>query len=388
MNPAELANGGSTVATATIVDAQGQPVPGVSVNFRIGGNAQFADGPTTVAPPTDVNGQTVILITATTVDCDNLGFDIYASFTTADQTVQLSGSPARVTVAPPDTACEVAAAPPQVTLANATIIEGNATPGATVQVVSAAGTVLGTSRVDLTGFWSIPTPSGARSQQIIANALNSKSVVVASSTAWLDTDMPAPARIDQANTQEVSGNIGAVEGSTTLTVIFPDGTIILALANADGSYSVATPAGMPLGVVTVIVTDLAGNPSTPVTGNLVAYVAPVYKISVSVKYAQVEVGGQQTVTGKGFKYLERVTAQLCSTTCTTVGTGYAGLNGQVTITFTVPDTTTLGNYTVTLTGPTSGSGIASFQVIVPEAPPISKYCAYLLWWAKWWWLFA
>jgi len=388
LDPTQVSDGGSTVATATIVNAQGEPVPGVSVNFGIGGNAQFADGPAAVAAPTDANGQTVMLITATPVDCDNPGFDVYASFTMADQTFQLTGSPARVTVVPDENACEVQAAPPQVILANAAIIAGNAIPGATVQVVNAAGAVLGTSPVDMTGYWSIPTPAGTPSQQITANALNSKGAPVAATTAWLDTDPPATARIDRANTQEVAGNVGAVENAATLTIIFPDGTMIMALANADGSYSVATPDGMPEGVVTVVVTDTAGNPSGPVTANLVTYVPPVSTITVSVSNTQVAVGGKQTVTGSGFRYLERVTAQLCSTTCTTVGNGYAGYNGQVTIAFTVPATTALGSYTVTLTGPTSGTGSAGFQVIPPAAPAITKGCAYLQWWAKWWWLFA
>ena len=390
VNSEAVVPGGSALVTAHVLGDDGSPVANVPVSFHIGGNAQFADGSTSTTSSTDSNGDATVLVTATAVDCDNPGFDVYASISIA--VVQLSGSPVHVAVTVPDDACEVPVAPPQVNLANATIIAGDATPGATVQIVTATGTVLGTSLVDMTGYWSVPTPAGTPSQQITANALNSKGTPVASTTAWLDTDLPALARIDRANTQEVAGNIGAVESSATLTVIFPDGSMITALANADGSYSVATPDGMVVGTVTVVVTDTAGNRSTPATATLVTYVPPTSKVTVTVKNAQVTVGGQQTVTGRGFKYLERVTAQLCSTTsttCTTVGTGLALLSGQVSITFTVPDTiTNLGTYTVTLTGPTTGTGSTTFQVIAPTAPPVTKGCAYLLWWAKWWWLLA
>ena len=384
LDPAELAGGGTTMAIATIVDASGHPVADVPVTFQIGGNAQFV-GDSVVF--TDSSGQATALVTTTTLDCGNLGFDVYASFTTGTRLISLTGSPARATIVPPEGACELPVSPPEVTLANARIIAGNAIPLASVQVMSYAGELLGTSRVDMTGYWSIPTPAGTPSQQITANAISGTHA--ASTSAWLDTDLPAPARIDQANTHEVAGTIGAVEPSATLAVLFPDGTMIRALANSDGSYSVTTPAGMGEGVVTVIVTDPAGNPSSPVTANLVAWVeppVPVPTVTATVRYDQVQVGGRQTVTGKGFRYLERVTAQFCTTTCTTVGTGYAGFNGQVSISFTVPDTTPLGSYTVTLTGPTSGSASTTFQVIPPTAPP-ARSCAYLLWWAKWWWLF-
>ena len=385
LDPAELNGGGSVMAIATVVNAQGQPIPDVAVAFQIGGNAQFVND--SIAW-TDPSGQATVLITTTTLDCDNPGFDVYASLAT-NQFIQLSGSPARVTIIPPDGACDVSANPPIVKLANATIIAGNATPLASVQVLSASGTLLGTSRVDMTGYWSIPTPAGIPSQQITANEISKTGNQSAGAPAWLDTDMPAPARIDQADTQQVAGNPGAVESSATLTVIFPDGTMIMALANADGSYSVATPGGISTGgVVTVIVTDIAGNPSAPATANLVHYMPPpAPTVTASVQYPQVEVGGRQTVIGNGFVYRERVTAQFCTTTCSTVGTGLADRNGRVSITFTVPTSTPLGSYTVTLTGPTSGSASTTFDVIAPTAPPATKCCAYLLWWAKWWWLF-
>jgi len=386
LDPTELASGGDAVATATVVDANGAPVEGVSVNFRIGGNASFAGGVTTAAP-TDAQGQTVMLITSSTTGCDPQTFDVYASVTADDQVIQLMGSPAHASVYSSDLACQSGSVAPQVTLANKVTIAGSATPHTTVQVVTAAGAVLGTSPVDATGYWFMTTPSETSSQQIIAQAIDAQGASVASTTAWLDTDPPAPARIDRANTQEVAGNIGAVESSATITVVFPDSATIFAMANADGSYSVVTPVGMAQGVVTVTVTDTAGNPSTPATADLTTYVPPASTVTVSVKSAQAEVGGKQTVTGTGFHYLERVTVQLCSSTCTTVATGYAGWNGAVSITFTVPDVA-LGNYTVTLTGATSGTGTTSFQVVAPTAPPVTQVCAYLLWWAKWWWLFA
>ena len=389
LDPFQLSSGASTVATATVIDAIDQPVPLASVDFRIDGDAQFADGSTAVSLPTGGSGEAVALISTTGLDCDNLGFDVYATVTIAGQVVELAGSPARVTLVPSGDECELPVAAPQVVLANASTIGGYAAPGATVQVVDATGAVLGTAQADTTGYWSMSTPSGTPSQQITANALNSKGVVVASGTAWLDTDPPAPARIDQATTQQVSGTVGAVEPSASITVIFSDGTIIETSSDTDGSYSVPTPEGMTDAMVTVIVTDAAGNSSTPATAQLVTSVPPTSKVSVSLKYASVDIGDIQVITGKGFRNLERATAQLCSSTsCVAIGTGYASLTGQVTINIVVPDRTMPGSYTVTLTGTSSGQASAGFQVTVPTAPSAAKLNTYLLWWAKWWWVFA
>lgn len=386
IDPSEVSVGGSTIALASVVDGVGDPVPGVVVNFSLGGNAQFSDGSTAITSPADSGGQAAALISATTLDCDNLGFDVHASITVDGQVLELTGSPARVTVVPSDNACEVAVAPPQVEVANASIIDGSAVPGATVQVVDAASTVLGTSRVDATGYWSLPTPNGTVSQQITANALNRAGDVTASSTAWLDTDIPAPARIDRATTQDVAGTMGAVEPSSTVTVTFPDGTIANVVSNTDGSYTVETPSDMPEGVVTVLVTDGAGNPSDPATANLVTYVPPASKVTVALRSTQVDIGGIQVVSGWGFRYLERVSAQLCSQTCMNIGNGYADLNGKAIINFVVPNSVTPGDYTVTLTGATSGKGSAGFLVPAPTAPSEARLNTYLLLWAKWWWL--
>lgn len=386
MTPEALTGGGSTIAVATVLDGVDQPISGVLVDFRINGTAAFSDGTTSATSPTDGTGKAAILITATTLDCDNLGFDVYASITVDGQTIPLTGSPAHATITPPVDACEVPIAPPQVEQANAAIIDGSAIPGATVQIIDAAATVLGTTRVDATGYWSITTPAGTPSQQITANALNREGAVTASSTAWLDTDLPAPARIDQANTQQVSGTVGAVEPSSTVLIIFPDGTRTDTLAATNGSYTVATPDGMSTGVVTVVVTDQAGNRSDPATANLVTYVPPTSNVTMTLSRAQVELGGIQTVNGKGFRLLERVSVQLCSTTCAPIANGYSGFNGQVSINFVVPDATALGNYTVVLTGVVSGTASDGFQVVAPTAPSEARANTILLWWVKWWWV--
>lgn len=386
IDASKISTGGTILATATVYDAVDQPITGSPVTFRIDGNAQFSDGSTSITTPTGANGQAAVTITTTDLDCDNLGFDVYAYTTAGSEVIDLTGSPARVTIVPPENVCDVAVAPPQVQVANATVINGTAVPGATVQVVGSAGAVLGSTQANVSGVWSIPTPAGTISQQITVNALNRTGEVVASSTAWLDTDAPAPARIDEATTRQVAGNVGAVESSSIVTIVFPDQTTITALANANGSYAVATPEGMPEGLATVTVTDQAGNVSIPVTVNLVTYVAPVSTVTVTVRNSQVQIGALQTVTGKGFRYLERVSAQLCSTTCVPVGNGFSGLTGQASISFFIPDDTAPGDYTVTLTGTTSGGGSAGFTVTVPDAPsPSGSLGAYLLSLIKWWW---
>ena len=382
IDPSEVPAAGSTVALATVIDGVGDPVPGVLVNFSLDGNALFSNGSISASSPTDGVGQAVMAVNVSNLDCYNLGFDVYATITVSGQAIDLDSSPAHASVIPPDGACEIPATPPQVEVANATVISGNGYPNATIQVTDAAGAVLGTSRVDTTGHWSIPTPAGTPSQKITANSQNNKGVTVASTTASLDTAPPAPARIDQATTVQVSG---IAEGSSTVTVTFPDGSMNEMVANANGSYVVTTPDGMVEGVVSVLVTDQAGNRSDPATANLVTYVPPASKVTMNLRSTQVQIGGIQVVSGWGFRYLERVSAKLCSSTCNSIGNGYADLNGKVTINFVVPDSTIPGTYTVTLTG-SSGTASASFEVPAPTAPSESRENTYLLLWAKWWWL--
>ena len=260
-------------------------------------------------------------------------------------------------VTPPDA--------PTVNAANTKGIDGTAEPGSTVKVVFPDGSVGQTTAQD-DGNYYVDIPAGTASGKISVTATDAAGNVSDPTTAYLDMDRPDPPRIDRADTVEVSGGVGATEAFALVLVTFPDGSGLVTQAAENGSYSVPTTAGMVLGTVTVIAQDDAGNVSDPSTAQLVQ----PSKVKVSVRSAQLNPGDSQTVTGTTFRPLERVTISLCSvSSCTTVKTVYASLTGRVSTSFTVPKTSVAGTYTVTLTGASSGSDSATFEVVTPPPTP-------------------
>ncbi|WP_229661335.1 hypothetical protein, partial [Microbacterium nanhaiense] len=85
------------------------------------------------------------------------------------------------------------------------------------------------------------------------------------------------------------------------------------------------------------------------------------ELSIEVEKPRLQVGEQQTVHGHGFEAGEKVTAVQHSTPFE-IGTAVANENGDVTFTWAVPASTTVGNHSVELTGATSGSISGAFEV--------------------------
>ena len=81
-----------------------------------------------------------------------------------------------------------------------------------------------------------------------------------------------------------------------------------------------------------------------------------------------ERGEKQTAVGTGFKPGESVTGVMTSEPIA-LGTKVADAQGTVTFTWTIPSGTDLGTHAVTLTGATSGSVSASFQVCLLYTSP-------------------
>lgn len=160
---------------------------------------------------------------------------------------------------------------PTVITANANTIAGFTMPMATVQISDSLGNVLSVVEANDAGFWGLGTPAGTPSQQITVSILDEFGNILASTTAWLDTDIPGPPRVDRATVTEVAGDAGAAEPNATILVNFPNGSVWSAVVAADGSYSVSTPEGTTEGtVVTVSAADSAGNVSDPTTVTLTA----------------------------------------------------------------------------------------------------------------------
>jgi len=248
-----------------------------------------------------------------------------------------------------------------------------------VTVSDTSGNVVGTAQIEAGGRWSLETPVGIRSQQILVSAVNAAGVVSNARTAWLDTDRPDAAGIDRATTAEVSGEVGAAESLSTVTVVFPDGRTASTRAAANGSYRVATPQGMALGTVTVTVTDAAGNVSDSTTATLTA---PVAKMTVTPRYAQINAGQTQTITGSGFRPKEWVSVRLCAT-CSVRDLYRADAAGKVTLTYLVSSTTEPGTVTAIVTGVESGSVTTTYEVVAPQPTTATTS-----WWStflSWYW---
>ena len=260
---------------------------------------------------------------------------------------------------------------PRVYRANASVVSGLAgfaEPGSTVTVTFPDGTT-GTAVAGDDGSYSVWTPAGMASGQISVTATDAAGNVSDATTVYLDTDRPDPPRIDRADTVEISGGVGAVEAFAWVVIFYPelpDGGEAMTQASENGSYSFSSNPGLLSEWVVVRVYDDAGNLSDPSKAQIVQ----ASSVKVSLRSAQLNPGDSQTVTGSNFRPLERVTVSLCSpASCTTVKTVYASLTGRVSTSFTVPKTATADTYRVTLTGATSGSGSATFEVVTPPPTP-------------------
>ena len=254
-------------ATATVVDGEGTPAQGVEVIFQIDGSARFDNGETTITTTTDESGQATGAITPLTDGCHNAEYDVSAYFQTGDAMLELNGSPIHVNAAPAPGDCHYSLT---VINANSYRIAGTAWPGAEVRVDDASGVILGSVTADGQGAWEMDTPASTRSQQITVTMLDNADSV----TAWLDTDLPDPPRVDRADGTEVAGDLGAAEPFALVSIVFPDMTQGSATAAENGSYSIATPPDMSDGVVTAYQSDTAGNASGPTVADLVVTPVP------------------------------------------------------------------------------------------------------------------
>lgn len=394
----------SYTAEIALLDACGRPTPAIAAEFSVTGSALLSQ--TSLASGQDG----VVKVTLTDTVAEPVTVTVHSDGLSADQSVDVTFS--EVPLALPI---------PSVTSANATQITGRTEPSATINVTTVSDDFLGMTTADSTGYWSIATLADTTPQWITVVASNSLGAVSPKQQAWLDTARPDPARIDRANDIEVAGDVGAAEAYSTVTVVFPDGTSSMAEASENGSYSVVTPASMLPGLVTVTVTDEAGNVSDPTTMTLSGTSnggdngsgsnggdngngsngggsngggdngngsnnggdngngATTSLITATARYTSVQAAGSQIIIGTNFRPLERVT-MTCSI-CSRTYTGLADRTGHVAVSFLVPSGTAAGDYTATLTGPTSGSVTTStFSVTAPAMEErTSMWVAYWTW---------
>jgi len=393
-------------ATVTVFDQDDAPMDGVQVSFAANPASVVFSGQTVT---TNQNGVAEATITPTSGNHP------------ANEAVQISATVGQVPVTPASVTVTLVQqasggdtqppAAPRIDVANATGVSGGqgaAEANATVQVSFPNGSQLpGTVQSD--GAYTVATPANMPSGQVSVTATDAAGNVSAATTAYLDTVRPNPPRIDQADLTAVAGTVGAAESLATVSVRFPDETVSMTQAQSNGSYSVATPAGMPTGLVTVTVQDAAQNVSDPVTVNLeqvqvvVPPPPPPSSVSATAFYATVTAGATQTVRGTGFIPGERVTISLCTPSCSQVASVMrVNSTGTFSSSFPIPRSTPAGTQTVTLTGTQSGSVSVSFEVNAsstnpPRFPAGGYYPVPARWWGgclivtvvklitPWWW---
>ncbi|WP_330565713.1 Ig-like domain-containing protein [Pseudomonas yamanorum] len=174
----------------------------------------------------------------------------------------------------------MAPAVPGLELANgksgAIVASGIAEPGSTVKVTFPAGK--GTEVLaDEDGKYSLTSVANQPSGTVSASATDAAGNASPSvKLPYVDTTAPqAPSLLlldGEKGTVVVSGT---AELNTTVKVTFSDGTWVNTPVNAQGLYSVTSPANQPTGTVTAVAIDKAGNTSLPKELTFTDTTAPV-----------------------------------------------------------------------------------------------------------------
>jgi uncharacterized repeat protein (TIGR01451 family) len=251
----------SLVADAPVVDvANGHEIagtaePGATVTVTV----PMADGTTaTVSGTADESGAWRVVTPGNARD----GAVIVAVATDPDGNV--SGVTERV--------IDTTTTDPVIEVANGHEIAGTAEPGATVTIrVPVTDGTVGAQQVTAgpDGRWTVSTPAGTKDgSTIVVTAVDPAGNPTGEVTRTIDITGPNPPRVDQADTMDVHGTAGSTEPGARLTLTWPNGTVAEATADAAGAWTIATPAGMGLGQISVTATDQAGNASAPTLADL------------------------------------------------------------------------------------------------------------------------
>ncbi|RDE04987.1 BapA/Bap/LapF family large adhesin [Sphingomonas aracearum] len=291
------ADGGFVTGTAqpgaaiTVYDANG---------VQVAAGTAAADGSYSVAlSPPRIDGET-IRVTQTEADGDV--------------------SPPAAATAPDLTA---PAAPAAAIDGTGVVVTGTGEPGATVRVLAADGTVLGTATVGASGAFAVPLTPPQANGEPLSVVQTDPSGNPSAATALAAPDITAPLAPVATIAGDGSTATGTGEPGATITVVDANGIVIGAgAAAADGTFTVAlSPAQANGGQIALSQTDAAGNASPPLTLAAPDVTAPVPpSATVSANGTSVsglaEPGATVTVTGAGGLVL---------------GSGVAGANGSYTV---------------------------------------------------------
>ncbi|WEF21602.1 choice-of-anchor G family protein [Microbacterium maritypicum] len=133
-----------------------------------------------------------------------------------------------------------------------------------------------------------------------------------------------------------------------------------AAANASSSATASASAAADFSAEATAAASASATATTSSSADAAA--DPTGNIAITIKSPVLERGKQQTAVGTGFTPGETVTGVMTSDPLA-LGSQIANAQGTVTFTWTVPTAIDLGTHTVTLTGATSGSVSATFQLV-------------------------
>ncbi|MDR0958848.1 MAG: Ig-like domain-containing protein [Propionibacteriaceae bacterium] len=351
--------GQSVTATATILDANDNPVKDVEVTFAATGSATFTDDVVTLK--TNADGVAEVTLTDAVAEAVDVSatISIKGADTPIGQTRTVTFEDVTAPTAPVITAPVTGAA---VTTTTPTIT-GTGEVGATV-VVKDGSTVICETTVGEDGAWTCPvtTPLAQGAHSITAtleDAAGNESAPSAAVGFTVDSIAPAAPSIDTANATTIGGQ-GTPGSIVTVTVPGVEEPLT-ATVGPDGAWSVATPEGATDGgEITAVASDAAGNTSDPTTKviDLTAPEVPVISTANATTIAgTAEPNSTVTITVPGVE--EPVTVPVDAEGKWSVTTPEGATDGTIAVTATDP------------AGNVSPEATATLDVSTPAAPAIA-----------------
>ncbi|MGK3948895.1 choice-of-anchor G family protein [Microbacterium sp. K2] len=181
----------------------------------------------------------------------------------------------------------------------------------------------------------------------------------ASTTATTDANASAAAAAAaQATAQNDATSTSAADASASADA--DPNASAAAAANATSSATASASAAADASATAAA--EASASATAEASASADADADPTGNIAITLENPVLERGEKQTAVGTGFKPGESVTGVMTSAPIA-LGTKVADAQGTVTFTWTIPSSTDLGTHAVTLTGATSGSVSASFQVV-------------------------
>ncbi|WDY57213.1 BapA/Bap/LapF family large adhesin [Pseudomonas sp. PSKL.D1] len=269
------ANSMELTANGTLLNGQGEPNATVIVRdtagIILGVSVVNGDGTFTVSlNPAQTNGETISVVLI-----DVAGNASPSAPFTAD-----------------DTSGPVAATGLQVS-ADGTTLQGTGEVGATVEVRTANGTLLGTVVIPAGGSFMVALTPPQLDGQVLDVTLTDTAGNLSTTAQATAPDITAPAQpTDLAVTPDGLALTGNAPGAASVSVTDPNGNVTTVAVNPDGSFSVPlAPALLNGETLTVVVTDAAGNSSAPSSVDALDTTRPLQAENLTVNADGTIVGG-------------------------------------------------------------------------------------------------